>query len=91
MVLPIAFAGGVAANVAVEVAYQKYRGREASQQQMVTAGLLGAIPGLGLVKSIRKGAPILRQMADVPFYKLRGLSGQVGPYSQEAYALYLAG
>lgn len=91
MVLPIAIAGGVAANVAVEVAYQKYRGRKASQQQMVTAGALGAVPGLGMVKSLRKGGPIIRQMGDIPFFRSRGLGTQVGPYSQEAYALYLVG
>jgi hypothetical protein len=88
MVLPLAMIGGAAANVAVEFAYQKYRGNQMTQRQGVTAVLLGAIPGVGLVKSLRKGGPILRQMTDIPFMKTRGFGGS---YKEEAYALYMIG
>ena len=89
MVLPLAMIGGAAANVAVEYGYQKYRGRQMTQRQGVTAVLLGAVPGVGLVKSLRKGGPIVRQTLDViPMGKLRG---NVTSYKEEAYALYLMG
>lgn len=97
MVAPLAGAVGVAANVAIEYGYQRYRGNQGSFREFITskeaigAGLLGVIPGLGLIKSAPKGLPVLRQIGDVPFYRLRGLGAQVGPYSQEAYALYLVG
>ena len=97
MVAPLIGAAGIATNVAIEYGYQAHRGNQGSFREFITskeaigAAVLGVIPGLGLIKSAPKGLPVLKQMSDVPFHKLRGLGSQVGPYSQEAYALYLVG
>jgi hypothetical protein len=90
MVAPlIAYGGGAALNLAVEYGYQRYRGNSMTQRQGVTAVVLGALPGVGLVKSLKKGGPIVRQASDViPFGKLRG---NVTSYREEAYALYTIG
>ena len=89
MPAPLVVAAGVAANVAIEYGFQKYRGDKRSvrefvtSQEAVTAGALGFIPGLGMVKSIRKGGPVIRGLTDEalsPYY--------VGKYTDVAVATY---
>lgn len=89
MVLPLAPVAAVATNVAIEYGFQKYRGDKRSvrefvtSQEAVTAGALGFIPGLGMVKSIRKGGPVIRGLTDEalsPYY--------VGKYTDVAVATY---
>jgi hypothetical protein len=77
-------AGG---NIAVEIGINRSQGRKTTPRDMISAVALGVIPGAHLTKYVRKGGPMIRQISDVPFYKARGLSGQVGPYLDEAYAL----
>jgi hypothetical protein len=83
MVAPLVLLAGVATNVAIEYGYQRYTGQEVSNQKLVTAGALGFVPGLGMVKSVRKGVPVIRGLADEavsPYY--------VGKYTDVAIAAY---
>jgi hypothetical protein len=77
-------AGG---NIAVEIGINRAQGRKTTPRDLISAVALGVIPGAHLTKYVRKGGPLIKQISDVPFYKARGLAGQVGPYLDEAYAL----
>jgi hypothetical protein len=74
-------------NIALDVGIKHAMGGQSTNRSKIESVALGVIPGITLAKYMPKGFSILKQASDVPFYKARGLSGQVGPYLDEAYAL----
>ena len=87
--IPFLIGAGTSAglNIGLDIGIRRAMGGQSTPRTKISAVALGVIPMAGLLKHVPKGGPILKQMSDIPFYKVRGLSGQVGPYLDEAYAL----
>ncbi len=62
MVAPLLIGASVAGNVALDYGIQRMQGRGYTAKDAVTAGALGALPGIGLVKPGAKVVSNLRHL-----------------------------